>query len=221
MELTFRRRRMISLSQFTSQCMGSTTLTFRVPHPSRSLRRVGGLFEMTQSLHRRYGTGNLHFITASCYRRLPLLNSARARNCFLRVLGEVRAKFRFALAGYVVMPEHIHLLISEPKTGDPGTVMQALKQRVSRALGRRNRKRAAKSQLRLWPESSDARRSFWQRRFYDFNVWSRKKKIEKIAYMHMNPVKRGLVAHPKDWRWSSYASYQRSPEALIDIDPVD
>jgi hypothetical protein len=51
-------------------------------------------------------------------------------------------------------------------------------------------------------------RSFWQRRFYDFNVWSRKKRIEKLNYMHRNPVKRGLVAAPQLWLWSSYRFYQ-------------
>jgi putative transposase len=57
--------------------------------------------------------------------------------------------------------------------------------------------------------------------FYDFNVWRRKKKIEKIHYMHMNPLKRGLVRHPKDWRWSSFANYQGLPVASIQIDAVD
>lgn len=52
---------------------------------------------------------------------------------------------------------------------------------------------------------------FWHRRFCDFNVWSRKKRVERLHYVHRNPVKRRVVAHPKDWRWSSYASYQRPP----------
>jgi putative transposase len=120
------------------------------------------------------------------------------------------------------MHEHFHLLINEPKVGTPSLVLQVLKQRVSRKLRQRRRKRRCSSQLRLWQESSTTGlRSFWQRRFYDFNVWSRKKKIEKLNYMHLNPVKRGLVAHPKDWRWSSYASYQRQPDALIEVDFVD
>lgn len=62
---------------------------------------------------------------------------------------------------------------------------------------------------------------FWQRRFFDFNVRSRKKKIEKLMYMHANPLKRGLVGDPRNWRWSSYAFYQRSGEVLIQIDPVE
>jgi|SRR5271154_4215220 len=87
-------------------------------------------------LERRYGAGQLHFITCSCYRRMSLLGTARARDCFLTILNEVRGRYDFALLGYVVMPEHIHLLISEPRIGTPSTVMQVLKQCVSRAMRR-------------------------------------------------------------------------------------
>ena len=154
--------------------------------------------------------------------RLPLLRSVRARNLFVKVLGEIRAQYHFALVGLVVMPEHFHLLMSEPPSSTPSKVMQILKQRVSRSLRQKRRKRTSPAQLRLWRGSPNGGlRSFWQSRFFDFNVWSRKKRIEKLHYMHMNPVKRGLVAHPKDWRWSSYASYQRLPDALIQVDFVD
>jgi putative transposase len=61
---------------------------------------------------------------------------------------------------------------------------------------------------------------FWQRRFFDFNVWSLKKRVEKLEYMHMNPVKRGLVAHPKLWSWSSFSFYSNRKPELIRIDPV-
>ena len=79
------------------------------------------------------------FITFTCYRRLPLLRSVRARNAFVHVLGEVRDRYGFSTVGYVVMPEHIHLLISEPAKGTPSTVIQVLKQRVSRRLRRKRR----------------------------------------------------------------------------------
>ncbi len=121
-------------------------------------------------LERRYGLGHLHFITCSCYRRKPLLSTPRARDVFLLILAHVRDRYDFALLGYVVMPEHIHLLISEPNVGNPSDVMKALKQRVSRAL-RRNRRKAAAGQFELWADSALKRYAhFWQRRFYDFNV---------------------------------------------------
>lgn len=73
---------------------------------------------MPRGLRRRYGFRHLHFITWNCYRRLPLLSSVRARNAFVKILGEVRDRFGVSLVGYVVMPEHIHLLIGEPAPGN-------------------------------------------------------------------------------------------------------
>jgi REP element-mobilizing transposase RayT len=69
---------------------------------------------MPKGLKRYYGRGHLHFLTFSCYRRLPLLATVRARQLFVRELTRVRAEYGFLLIGYVVMPEHVHLLISEP-----------------------------------------------------------------------------------------------------------
>jgi putative transposase len=172
---------------------------------------------MASKLIRHYGRGHLHFITFTCYRRLPLLRSVRARNAFVSILGEVRDRYGFLLVGYVVMPEHIHLLMSEPTTGTLSTVMQVLKQRVSRRL-RRNKRRTT-AQLTLPFASENGLPRFWQRRFYDFNIWSLKKRVEKLHYMHMNPLKRKLVAHPEDWPWSSFSFYSHR-HALIRIDPV-
>jgi len=138
----------------------------------------------------------------------------------LKILDQVRTRYKFLLVGYVVMPEHIHLLISEPKTGTPSTVLQVLKQRVSRALRRKTRRRRNPNQLRLWQDATgEASPSLWQRRFYDFNVWSKKKRIEKLHYMHMNPVKRGLVTDPKLWLWSSYRFYQYGERSICTPDP--
>lgn len=142
----------------------------------------------------------MHFITCSCHRRLPLFRDAEARDLFLKILGEVRAKYRFGLVGYVVMPEHVHLLITDPEIGTPADVMQVLKQRVAKVMRKAG--------------------SFWQTRFYDFNVWTLKKRAEKIGYIHMNPVKRGLVDHPKDWKWSSYGCYAGKGDVLIEVDWV-
>jgi REP element-mobilizing transposase RayT len=104
---------------------------------------------MPNGLSRRYGQGHLHFVTFSCYRRLPLLGAARARNVFVKILGEVRNRCQFALVGFVVMPEHVHLLIGEPPQGTPSTILQVLKQRVSRRLRRPSRKRPGARQLPL------------------------------------------------------------------------
>jgi putative transposase len=176
---------------------------------------------MPKNLKRYCGERHFHFITCTCYRRLPLLGSARTRNIFAKILGDVRDRYGFLLVGYVVMPNHIHLLISEPEKGTPSTVMQVLKQRVSRSM-RGRRKRRAGEQLRLpFGGSESLPRQFWQRRFHDFNVWSHKKRVEKLGYMHFNPVKRRLAHDPKHWPRSSYSHYAKGEKGLVRIDEVD
>ena len=168
-------------------------------------------------LRRLYGRRDLHFVTFSCYRRRPYLGTVRARNCFVKMLEEVRRRQGFELAGYVVMPEHVHLLISEPPTGTPSKVLQVLKQKVARVL-RGKKKKSAKQMALPFAALASESPAFWQRRFYDFNVWSEKKFREKLNYMHRNPVQRRLVLHPKDWPWSSWSFYEKRETGLIRID---
>ena len=104
---------------------------------------------MPRGLHRYYGADHLHFITCSCYRRLPLLRSARSRDRLLSVLEQTRQRYRLVVVGYVVMPEHIHLLLSEPEVGTPSTVMQVLKQRTARASLPKTKPRSAPDQA-VW-----------------------------------------------------------------------
>ena len=156
-----------------------------------------------------------HFITFSCFHRRGLLRTVRAREVFLRVLEQTRRRFEFVVMGYVVMPEHVHLLVSEPERGRLSAALQVLKQISSRRLRGTGGRRSPAQQL-LFPRQEPATH-FWQRRYYDFNVRTAKKRIEKLKYMHRNPVKRGLVEKPEDWRWSSYRSYaygEAGPVAL-------
>ena len=89
---------------------------------------------MPQALHRFYGAGDLHFVTFSCYQRHPLLGSEGRRDLLLRILERVRRRYRFVVLGYVVMPEHVHLLTSEPQRETLSTVIQALKLGFVRSL---------------------------------------------------------------------------------------
>src|SRR5947208_14881746 len=121
---------------------------------------------MPAGLTRYYGSNDLHFITCSCYQRRPFLDTPKRRDLFLDLLDKTRQRYRFVVAGYVVMPEHFHLLLSEPQIGTPSTVMQVLKQRFSPQI------------------SKEVTPPVWQERFYDFNVWTERKRIEKLRYMH-------------------------------------
>ncbi len=109
------------------------------------------------------------------------------------------------------------MLISKPEIGDPSTVMHDLKQAVAHALLPK-RKRRVKGQRTLWAEEERPRRHFFQTRFYDFNVYTEKKRIEKLRYMHRNPVKRGLVSRPDLWKWSSFRYYAYGEEGEVKIE---
>jgi len=89
-----------------------------------------------KGLKRYYGKGDLHFLTFSCYQRLEFLGTKGARNLFAQELARARGEYGFRLVGYVVMPNHVHLLMSEPCKGTISTVLQMLKQRVARKMRR-------------------------------------------------------------------------------------
>jgi len=165
---------------------------------------------MPRKLRRYQDTGQLHFITFSCYQRRPFLRTARKRDIFLRALEQARRRFGFVVVGYVVMPEHVHLLVSEPDQGSLATAIQLMKQTSSRISHRRR----SSLQQELFADS-EVRSPFWQTRYYDFNVGTAKKRIEKLKYIHRNPVTRGLCGKPEDWRWSSYRWYRQEERGMV------
>jgi putative transposase len=142
----------------------------------------------------------LHFLTFSCYHREPRLGTPRSRDIFEQILEKSRTWYGFYVAGYVVMPEHVHLLITEPERTKLSVALQMLKQNIARQMRE--------------PEGG----SFWQSRYYDFNVWTEAKRIEKLRYIHRNPVARGLVARPDDWIWSSFRHYSSGFEGVVEIE---
>ena len=126
-------------------------------------------------------------------------SALRASEGFSRLVPSV-----IVVIGYVVMPEHFHLLLSEPQEGTPATVMQALKLGYARHVLAQLRAHRNSAQATL---SEPTPHHVWQARFYDFNVWTSRKRVEKLRYMHRNPVQRGLVESPELWPWSSYRAY--------------
>jgi putative transposase len=152
---------------------------------------------MPSRLKRYQQTGDLHFITFSCHGRRPHLATVAARDLFERALETTRRRYLFRVFGYVVMPEHVHLLLSEPNRGTFDRAIQALKTSVSK---------------------QSRQRPFWQVRYYDFNVFSSAKRSEKLRYMHRNPVVRGLVPQPENWKWSSFRHYLTGEPGAVEIE---
>jgi putative transposase len=158
---------------------------------------------------------------------------------FLKILERVRRRYRLVVLGYVVMPEHVHLLVSEPQRETLSTVVQALKLGLVRSLQCSGGSVVATPRSRksgeTWgtltcgtatPGTLIARTAihpqrFWQARFYDFNVWTERKRIEKLRYIHRNPVERGLVASPEQWRWSSFRWYWCGESGPVQINDTD
>jgi putative transposase len=98
------------------------------------------------------------------------------------------------------MPEHVHPLLNEPERSTLALALKSLKQGVARRLALR------------------AEEPFWQERYHDFNVWSERKFVEKLRYLHRNPVKRGLVPKPEDWPWSSFRHYATGETGAVEIE---
>lgn len=176
---------------------------------------------MPNRLHRYYGAGYSHFITTSCYQRRPLLNNSRIRDLFLDVLEQVRRRYHLIVIGYVVMPEHVHLLLTEPQRGDPSDVMKALKQRFARRLLARMRQNPHHPDHLSLGQALTEPGCIWQPRFYDFVVFSEMKRLEKLRYIHRNPVKRGLVLEPQQWAWSSFRHYAYNETGPVVVNEVE
>ena len=157
---------------------------------------------MTRGLKRYQASGQTHCITFSCYRRRQLLTDSSAFRVFLEVLEATRVRFKLRIYAYVVMPEHVHRLLSEPDVATLAHAIHFLKLSSSKRIHRLN----------------GAEGSFWQKRYYDFNVHSERKRIEKLKYIHRNPVRRGLCAKPEDWPWSSFRHYATGEEGVVEIE---
>jgi putative transposase len=152
---------------------------------------------MPKGLVRYQQCGCFHFISFTCYHRLQHLGTGPTRELFERSLEAMRIRYDFVVCGYVVMPDHVHLLVSEPNKALLSKAIQALKLSVS---------------------VQSKQRPFWQARYYDFNVNNEEKRVEKLRYMHRNPVVRGLVEKPEDWSWSSFRHYATGIEGTVEIE---
>jgi putative transposase len=152
---------------------------------------------MPSRLERFQHAGDLHFLTFSCHDRLPYLATSGVSDLFERTLETIRRRYVFCVFGYVVMPEHVHLLVSEPRRSMLDRAIQALKTSVSKQC---------------------EQRPFWLVRYYDFNIHSEAKRTEKLRYLHRNPVTRGLVRCPEEWKWSSFRHYLTGEPGIVEIE---
>jgi len=154
---------------------------------------------MPYGLKRFQKSESLHFVTFSCFHRLPLLISSESKDTFLELLEETRARHEARIYAYVLMPEHVHLLINEPPEIPLAQFLKSLKQITSRRL-------------------KGDRKQFWLDRYFDANVHGEDARSEVIRYIHRNPVKRGLVCAPEQYRWSSFRHYATGEPRVVEIE---
>ena len=154
---------------------------------------------MPSQLKRFHSSGQAHFITFGCWHRRQNLSDAEAKQAFLAALERIRRSFQLRVYGYVVMPDHVHLLLSEPKLKTLADALKSLKQGVARRF-------------------IDSAPHFWQHRYYDFNVRTNDQFYEKLRYIHRNPVRKELCMRPEDWEWSSFRHYATGCEGPVEIE---
>jgi putative transposase len=155
-------------------------------------------------------TGTARFITFNSYRNQPSLTNDSAKAILARFLNQTRQKYGFRLLGYVFMPEHVHLVI-HPIDGTPvGKVIREIKSLSARDWFRLHE-----------PPAQDVTRVYWQKRCYDHNCRTAEVVREKIEYCHTNPVRRGLVNEPAEWKWSSYNWYSGRRDVPLQMDDYE
>lgn len=173
-----------------------------------------------------YGANHLHYLTASTYRRTRLFDAHGFCRHFVRALDELRSSLDFKILGYVLMPEHFHLLIWSSGRANPSQIIQSLKERTAKFTLKNPEEtlhfpwcRKMLERLTLPPTvRHHGPYRVWQRRFYDMNIWTEKMRLEKLTTMHGNPVKRGLVTSPDQWAWSSFGFYYLEDAAILAMD---
>ena len=161
-------------------------------------------FSMPRGLQRFQQSKQSHFVTFTCYRRRPGFHSPFACHLFEEVLESLRRHFAMRVYGYVVMPEHVHLLLSEPEHGLLADVIHDLKLTFAKRVHMNCGEGAAGA--------------FWQKRYYDRNIRDHAEFIEKLRYIHRNPVKRDLVQTPGEWKWSSFRHYALREVGVVEIE---
>ena len=155
---------------------------------------------------------SIHFVTFSCYKKRHFLDSDRAKKIVIGVLGSQLTKQNGKCIGFVIMPEHVHALIWFPDKGQISHFMKQFKQRTSVQI-----KQFLLKHFPNYISTIDSEDPAWQAKYYNFNIYNEKKMLEKLTYMHYNPVKIGLVENPCDWKYSSALFYDQGKSVGIKV----
>lgn len=165
--------------------------------------------------------GHAHFLTFSCYQRMPLLSKDRSRRWLIDALQAARQKHKFDLWAWVIMPEHVHLLLW-PRLRKYNT--KSIVADIKRPVGQKAIAWLKGNNARFLEQLTVRTRGRTYRRFWqagpgqDRNVFDPKTAHEIVEYIHNNPVRRGLVARAEDWPWSSAADWAGMENIILRVD---
>jgi len=162
-----------------------------------------------------YGPGALHFVTFSTYQRRRFLEPDRTRSIVVETLSEMLERHGASCHGFVVMPNHVHVLLTVREDSTIADFLKVWKKTSSYRIGR-----FYEQELTKYRELCPKECPVWQARYYDFAVESDEKLPEKIQYMHDNPVTAGLVNAEVDWKWSSSRFYLLEEDVGVKITPI-
>ena len=179
-------------------------------------------YQKYKSCKRWNEPGHAHELTFSCFHKLALLSKDRTRQWLVEAVGRARVRHEFDVWAYVIMPEHSHLLI-HPRCHeyDMSAILTAIKWPVAIQSKRYLEKHAPQWLPRLTETTPGGRASvrFWQRGGgYDRNVRDDRALGSMVEYIHANPVRRGLVNTPSEWRWSSAPWYDGVEDVPLQMD---
>jgi REP element-mobilizing transposase RayT len=198
-------------------------------------------------MYRHNQPGDIHFVTFKTQNNLPSFKDERNCDLFLEILNKLRQELRFKIFGFVILWDHVHLLIQlvinpnirvDPNSfgsgntapnefgatrrGEDNTSLGVGSNSFEPEIARDNIsyviKRIKGASAREINKMMDQRGIFWQKNFYDFNVYSDKKFQEKLDYIHKNPLKHGLVTDLADYKYSSVRNYELNDQSIFQID---
>lgn len=184
---------------------------------------------MPAHLRRFDEPGHIHFWTISCHRRLGFFHHDDMKRIVIAALRLLQAKYEICLVGYVVMPDHVHVLLYPharacDQPTNIATLLSAFKQHVGfhgKAWLRdywRVHRRLWSAPLTDWARGDATGKPVWNTRGYDFNIHRRDTLIEKLNYCHKNPITRGLADRAENWPWSSYRFYELDDRSVFAMD---
>jgi len=159
--------------------------------------------------------GSLRFVTFTCFRHYQYLSDPASRSIVLSSIDHLRTRRQIQILAWVLMPEHVHLVLYPPLAARLGVEIGRLKSWTAHEIVK---VREGRLPVLKRPNGGNV---VWERRCFDHNLRSIQGARKVADYCHLNPVRRGLVTDASQWPWSSYRWYTGKGKVLLEIDGLE